>query len=509
VRALARGGRLGDLLAPGLFAAVLLACATASAHPLGMSSINRYAGVSLQEDELEVDYLLDFAELPAYAEFEKLDTNHDNTLTPTEQNVYLDAFVAQLLPAVSLTANGAPVPLRAVFRGLSAPPGQNGMSTLRIAVELRGRRPEGGGPIAVVLVDRAFSDHGGWRELEALDSAYGAVTESSQAKGGRRAGAQLAYPGDGLAPPPREDELSTTFGPVAGTPADRSPVPALDARGSEATDGRVLADLVREGTWSWSFLLFALAMAFALGAGHALSPGHGKTLVAAYLIGRRSRVRDAIVLGATVTATHTASVFVLGLSALMLERTVGTEAVLRGLGIVSGVLVSGIALAQMPGRVRRLLGREGRREEGSPDAAHDGTAPHAHGGGEVAPAHHHGYHHHGDGHWHSHAAPNGRSSMRSLVALGISGGLVPCPGGLVVILTAISLHRMAFGLCLLVAFSLGLATVLSSVAVLFVVAKDRLDRVALDSRLVRAMPVFSSTVVLILGAVIALQNLIA
>ncbi len=522
-------------------ALLLLAPAISVAHPLGMSSVNRYGGVLLLEKEIEVDYLLDFAELPAYAEIESLDSDHDNAVTPKEQDAYLDALIARIAPRMSLTVDGSAVAMHPAFRALTAPPGQNGLSTLRVAIGFRAERPTTGGDLSITFSDPNFSTKQGWRELEARDSAFGTVVETSQQVRTRRAGAQLIYPADALATPPRDDVLRATFRPGAGAAAEAKwSMPS--GTGAPGTDGKVLAGLVRSGEWSVSFLILAFATAFALGAGHALTPGHGKTLVAAYLIGERSRVRDALILGATVTATHTASVFALGFLALILEKTLGTESVVRMLGLVSGALVALIAAWQMPGRIRRFL--NGRRPDHRPEAGSPrdlplaslgdrrwqfrapsggraqqsllagpglrpgGTTasnaqPHEHSHGEHGP----GAHHHGDGRWHSHGPVRGKSTLASIVLLGVSGGLLPCPGALVVLLTAISLHRIWFGLGLLVAFSLGLATVLSVLATIFVLARRRFDRLQLDRRLGRALPVASSAIVFLLGVAIVARHL--
>jgi nickel/cobalt exporter len=231
-----------------------------------------------------------------------------------------------------------------------------------------------------------------------------------------------------------------------------------------------------------------------------LTPGHGKTLVASYLIGRRSRIRDALILGVSVTATHTASVFALGIGALVIERTIGTDSVVRALGIASGALVALIAVWQMPGRIRRL--NEPFRSlpaVGSASAPDDDGVCRAHEPDEGVA------HHHGDGRVHAHGSGKDK---HALVALGISGGIVPCPGALVVLLTAISMHRLVLGLGLLVAYSLGLATVLSILAALFVVAKQRFDRMALDGRVSRILPVVSSVVVFVLGLGIVMHSLL-
>ncbi len=456
----------------------------ATAHPLGMSSVNRYLGVKLHPTEVEVDYLLDLAELPAYAEIESLDADHDERVTPAERDRYLDGLVPRITAAITLTVAGQRVALTPRLRRIEAPPGQNGLSTLRIILELRGPLPPPSSPSVTVEVGDIFrGERGGWREIEGLASDTARVTSTSLPTG-PRAGRALDYPTrEGPAPPTlRQDHAVFTFTLASGSGPSVRPAPAIDRRPG-ASEGARLAAALRDPSRSVGFILSALALAFALGAGHALSPGHGKTLVAAYLVGSRGDLRHALLLGLTVTLTHTASVFLLGLFALGVERTLGTEKLLRTLELLSGALVAALALSQLPGRWRRWRGLP------DPRAHH-----HHHEAGALA-------HDHGDGVMHTHLPPEALS-LRSLVALGVSGGLVPCPGALVLLLAAMSLHRVGFGMVLLVAFSLGLATVLTAVGSMFVLARRRFDALPLDGKLAKGLPVLSSLAVLGLGVAI-------
>ncbi len=183
-------------------------------------------------------------------------------------------------------------------------------------------------------------------------------------------------------------------------------------------------------------MLAALAAALFWGAAHALSPGHGKAVVTAYLVGQRGTPWHAVLLGLIVTATHTIGVFTLGFVTLALSQFIVPDQLYPWLNLASGLLVVSIGASVLVARARH-------------------ARAHSHG-------HEHHHHHHHD---HADAAP----SMRSLLAVGVSGGLLPCPSALVVLLAAISLHRIAFGLLLIVAFSAGLAlsiTVIGLVAVL-------------------------------------------
>lgn len=230
-----------------------------------------------------------------------------------------------------------------------------------------------------------------------------------------------------------------------------------------------------------------LAIAFVLGAAHALTPGHGKTIVAAYLVGSRGTLKHAAFLGGMVTFTHTVSVFLLGLATLFLFHYVVPQNVTQVLGAISGLSIIAIGGWML---FKRL------RYSHSHSHAHD---------------HHHNdheHHHHDHAHVHSHG-PGGHThshmpdeiSWPGLIALGASGGLVPCESALVLLLTAIALRRVGLGLFLLISFSLGLALVLMAIGVLVIYAKNLLPKSSSGSPLFRWVPVASAAVVMLLGLV--------
>ena len=211
------------------------------------------------------------------------------------------------------------------------------------------------------------------------------------------------------------------------------------------------------------FIVFSLVVALFLGAAHALTPGHGKTVVAAYLAGSRGRISDALYLGGIVTATHTASVFFLGLATLWAAQFLPLDKIVPALSLISGILVVGIG--------GWLLWQR------------------AHGRAILSEVSHH------------HAAP-GRGG---LLTLGVSGGLVPCPEALVVLMLSVSLGRIAFGLALLTAFTVGLAAVLMAIGCTMVLAGPTIKKVAGESSIVRALPVISAAVVTVLGIAMVVQ----
>ena len=215
------------------------------------------------------------------------------------------------------------------------------------------------------------------------------------------------------------------------------------------------------GVW---VILASLAAALFWGAAHALSPGHGKTIITAYLVGRRGTPRHAALLGLIVTVTHTVGVFALGLVTLLLSRFIVPEQLYPWLNLVSGVLVVAIGASVLRSRWRQR--------------AHD-------------------HHHH---HNHEHEL-----SGRSLLAVGISGGLLPCPSALVVLLAAISLHRVGFGLLLIVAFSAGLALTITGVGFLAVLARGAFRRLSFERGVVALLPAVSALVILAAGVAMTVR----
>ena len=272
---------------------------------------------------------------------------------------------------------------------------------------------------------------------------------------------------------------SARFGFHQGTGASVD----VAAKGSGHVDTAVslggFTSLIERRQLSAGFVALALLIAMFWGSVHALSPGHGKSLVAAYLVGSRGTARHALFLGATVTVTHTAGVFALGLVALYLSQYIVPETLYPWLSVVSGLMVLSVGA----GILRRRLASRG-------------------GGG------HDHLHHDGPG-GHTHLPPQASGSItpRSLLALGVSGGLLPCPSALVVMLGAIALHRVAFGLVLVIAFSLGLAATLSGVGLLVLYARRFLNRVPSSRPLFALLPIASAALVTALGAVLTLRGL--
>ncbi|MGA8485843.1 MAG: sulfite exporter TauE/SafE family protein, partial [Gaiella sp.] len=230
--------------------------------------------------------------------------------------------------------------------------------------------------------------------------------------------------------------------------------------------GDRLAGLIGRDDTTFGVVLLSLLVAAFWGAAHALTPGHGKALVAGYLVGTRGRPRHAFALGATVTVTHTAGVFALGLVTLGLSTVVVPEQLYPWLTLVSGMLVVGVGAGVLLRRARDARGHH----------------------------HHHHHDHHGDD-----------IDVRGILGIGAAAGLLPCPSALVVLLSAIALHRLAFGLALIVAFSVGLAATITAIGLVAVLARRAFGGARLDGPVIRALPALSAAVIVVVGLVITVN----
>ncbi len=248
----------------------------------------------------------------------------------------------------------------------------------------------------------------------------------------------------------------------------------LDRSAAPGHTGDGLAGLIGRDDPTFGVVLLSLLVAAFWGAAHALTPGHGKALVAGYLVGTRGRPRHAFALGATVTVTHTAGVFGLGLVTLGLSTVVVPEQLYPWLTLVSGVLVVGVGAGVLVRRARHARGH------------HD---------------HHHAHHHDR----HDDHDPHGDIGVRGILGIGAAAGLLPCPSALVVLLSAIALHRLAFGLALIVAFSVGLAATITAIGLVAVLARRAFGRARLDGPLIRALPALSAAVIVVVGLVITVK----
>lgn len=436
--------RVAAALAAAL--ALLASAGMASAHPLGNYTVNRAVGLSVASSGITVRYIIDMAEIPAFSELQVIDRDGDGQTDETELATYGAAACATVRSDLELMVNASVARLEAQGQPhLSFPAGAGGLSTLRLVCAFRAAMPDVVGEQTLSVADKTDDGHVGWREVT-ISAGPGVVIENSDVSSVSSSAELTKYPVDALQTPPDIrvgtmgfHRTNTTSAPPAG---DSSAVPAAPVQRSTANDP--LAALVgAEVTPATAF--GALLLALLLGAGHAVSPGHGKTLIAAYLIGSRGSARHAATLGVTVAVTHTAGVFLLGGVTLLIGQFFVPERVIEWLSIASGVLVALLGA----GLVFRAL--RGARPQ--PSHAH----PHPH----SQPDHHSHPHPHPHGEL---QAPDLR--RRNVIALGLAGGMVPSASALIVFLIAITTGRLIFGLLLIVAYGAGMAVVLGGLAVI-------------------------------------------
>jgi len=456
-----------------------------SAHPLGNFTINHFARIESGAAGARIRYVVDLAEVPAFQESQKADLDGDGNLTEAELNAYLDRATPGYLAGLKLTVGGAPVALRLTGKSAVKLPGAAGLYTLRIVYELTGEFAGAGATPRLRLENANMTDRAGWREI-VVAPASGVNVFDSTAYGGGATDELRAYPEDLLMAPldERVAEWSVTAGPA---PAGAKPLTLRDGKAVVTARDR-FAELIAAPNLTPGVILIGLLIAFALGGMHAMSPGHGKTVVGAYLAGSRGTAKHAAFLGATVTITHTIGVFALGLVTLFASRYVIPEKLYPVLGFVSGALVMAIGLSLFTKRLRVSLGV----------VAHD----HDH------RLHDHPHDHGAAGHTHLPPGADGSEiTWRSLLALGVSGGIMPCPSALVVMLAAISMNRVGYGLVLIVAFSLGLAGALTAAGLAFVYGGKLLSRIPSSGKFMRALPAVSAFVIAVLGAIICYRSL--
>jgi nickel/cobalt exporter len=433
------------ILVAALLALALLPAA-ASAHPLGNFSVNHLSQVSVSTDRVDVRYILDEAEIPTFQQR----AVGDAELLRRKQ--------AEVERRLALTVDGERVALRPAGTGTIAhPEGQGGLRTTRIELPLTAAVDA---PERVELRDDTVPGRVGWKAIVVAPGRGTDVRASVPAEdptNGLR-----DYPEDLLSSPSDVRDASFAVRPGAGT------VQAADGKRSgeahsASEDG--LTKAFSDAAAGRGVLLILLFTAFAWGAFHALSPGHGKAMVAAYLVGTRGTARHAVALGATVTVTHTIGVFALGAVALLLSRYVLPEDLYPWLNLASGALVLAVGAGVLRSRLRH------RR-------------------------HHHHHHHH---------APPESFSWRGLVAMGASAGLIPCPSALVVLLGAIAQGEIALGMLLIVAFSVGLAATLTLLGLAVVSAGRALSRMPIPGRLTAALPTVSALLIVAVGIVLTVQ----
>jgi nickel/cobalt exporter len=475
---------------------IFVICAGAMlAHPMGNFSVNHFARFYITEHGIRLQYVLDLAEIPTLDLLRNWDV--DRSAGPEEINPHAKQQAREWLRNLVITVNSRPV--QAQFESARAVIADGAGNLPILRMEMRARIASAGGVLA--YEDRNYAERAGWKEIVVVRENGASLMKTSQSDKDLSK-ALTQYPPDPTIAPPQDLRAEFTWkanqrvaapatvvasipqphqAPAAVAPATMT---AQGAPKGSVIRGDFLSQLLKKRDLSLPMILLALAAAFGLGALHALTPGHGKAIVAAYLVGSRGTLRHAVFLGAMVTFTHTIMVFALGLATLFLFRFIVPEKVTVILGALSGLTIVLIGAAMLRKRIRQ--------------AAH--ARAHQHG---------HTHHHHHDHHSHTHSHVPEEISWGALIALGASGGLVPCESALVLLLGAIALGRVGFGLLLLLSFSLGLALVLMSIGVLVLYAKNLLPKStrSRSASFFRWVSVASPAIVMIVGMLVTAASL--
>jgi nickel/cobalt exporter len=535
-----------------------LTAMTLSAHPMGNFSVNHYSRLCFKASGMELTYVLDLAEIPTFQLMGdwKIDWRDQPALTTRSKQQ-----AQEWLDNISVTQAGRRVPLRIRAASPTAVEGAGGMPVLRTSITAVAAIQPG----EVTYEDRNFPGRAGWKEI-VVDRDPSAVIQTSSQGSADLSKSLTYYPTDPSITPPQDLTARVNWSGAGLRPANSHPaIPAplsqqqaFSQQQPEAPGtvvrGDFLSRMLQQKKLPAGVILLGILVAFGLGALHAMSPGHGKTIVAAYLVGsrvasRHAGLKHAGLLGFVVTFTHTFTVFLLGLGMLFFQQYFVPEKIVPLLGAISGLSIvsiglmllyqralnlagsghdhshshSGAGLRPARSRISELRGAEplgsgaglrpasGRssnselREPEPPESGAGLRPASAHTRiselrGTEPPIHESGLVHTHGGTTHTHMI-EGEITPGSLIALGISGGMVPCPSALILMLSAIALGHPGVGLILLAGFSTGLVLVLMAFGMLAIFAKHLLPKGdgTMRSPLFRMIPVFSAVVVIVLG----------
>jgi len=435
-----------------LAALVLSRPATADAHPLGNFTVNRYSRLELYSDAIRIRYVLDMAEIPAFQELPEIDTNGDGDLTLSEDQMYLARKSEEIVENLRLTVNGSELHPAVLSSEIGYPEGQAGLPTLRMSLLLHA--PVSGSNLEIAYGDDNYADRVGWKEV-VVRPAQGVMLSTSSVPAEDISAELTSYPDDLLSSPLDVTSASLAFAPGDGAKAPELDAPVVPTNAPEEAPSRAgggFASLIDTDDMTLPVIVLSLLLALGFGAIHALEPGHGKTFVAAYFVGVKGTVRQALALGLIVAATHTIGVLAIGLITLFGSQYIVPEKLYPYLSLASGLMILALGVRLIATRaggwraVRRFLAAVRRDASGHQGHIHD--------------------------HHHSHEVGPGAPPWKSLLALGLADGLTPSPSALVVLLAAVSLDRIGLGVLLIIAFSVGLALVLTLVSLALLYARS-------------------------------------
>jgi nickel/cobalt transporter (NicO) family protein len=504
-----------------------------AAHPLGNFTINHYAGLSIGPNGVDLDVVIDMAEIPAFQERQDMDGDGDGSVDDSEAATWANGACAVLRTSLDLRLDDVALAMIDVASSVAFPAGAGGLSTLRLECAYRAPFTAPiAAPAELTFSDASYAERIGWREI--LASGSGTIVDTHGLPRTSPSRRLTSYPADLLKTPldlrsasidVRPDPFApaaTPSGPAtaapgsAGGPASGgSPAPDRVATGGGVATGGVvpggvageLPDVFRTADLTPIVILVSLLTAIGIGAGHALTPGHGKTLMAAYLVGSRGTAVHAVGLGLSVAVSHTLGIVVLAVIIVGAGSVLPPDVVYRVTPVVAGLSIVAIGGWMLVGEVRRRrAARAARTPGGAPEDEHEHGPDHprhVHHEHDGAAGHSHG------GVPHSHVpAAGSRLTWRGLFVLGLAGGLIPSTSALLILLGSIAAGRPAFGLLLVVAFGLGMAAVMTGVGLAMTFARTRLDRMPSRSSLGRVAavaPLVASVAVLSFGIVLTWQ----
>jgi ABC-type nickel/cobalt efflux system permease component RcnA len=490
-RRLLRAAALAVLCA-GIPAAVL-------AHPLGNFTINHFAGIVVTPADVRLDVVIDMAEIPTFQERLKIDADGDGDVTDAETAAAAGPSCDAQAKLLRLAVDGVAATLATSASSIAFPPGLGGLSTMRIECSYSAPLPSPLTRATVTFEDPSFADRIGWREIVATGD--GVSIDSGGLPTTSLSDRLTTYPTDLISQPIDTRSASIVVTPAPGGAASQAPTLGNGTTlpvGAGAVPGGIggeLPAIFRELDLTPFVALLSIVTAFALGAGHALTPGHGKTIMAAYLVGTRGTSLHALGLGLSVTVSHTLGILALAAVVVGAQGLLPPDVVVRVTPVLAAVTILAIGGWMLMREVRRRLHDARLATAHEQDHSHDsGADPHEHSHGGIA---------------HSHGPAAGSTiSWRGLFALGLAGGLIPSTSALIILLGSIASGRPAFGFVLVVIFGLGMAVVLGGVGLALVLARERLDRLPSSSglgRFAQHAPLIAAVVVLAFGLYLSVQ----
>ncbi|MDP9110172.1 MAG: hypothetical protein M3M96_00865 [Candidatus Eremiobacteraeota bacterium] len=452
----------------------------AFAHPLGNFTINHLAEIKPYAGELRVKYVLDIAEIPTFQIMSGLAPN--GTWTPAQMHAWAEGENAIVLAGLQITADGNPVALKALGTTVRTRPGAGGLPILywtgAFSAPLESAKSH-----AISVVDNVYSDRRiGWKDI-----IVGTQTEPTHEL--------VVYPSALIGTPQRVTTASFAVAPSGVITNVREVADAQPNTGAtnSITRSTILSEMFSKREQTPLFILLTILAAFGLGALHAIEPGHGKALLAFTLVGARATTKQAAILAASLTFAHTIGVLLLGV-ALFFASSFISERIYPWITLVSGVAVAFIGARAL---ARYIVTRRSAAHSHSHDGAHQHDHDHDH---------NHGHDH---AHGHSHAIPGNQPlNFKAAVWAAMSGGVAPCPAAIVVLLAALRLHKIGYGVLLIVIFSLGLAAVLTGLGIGVVHGAAWLSKRSQFTTFVRYGPLASACVISVIGAIMVGQGFV-